>query len=200
MLRRMLIPGRVPTSMVSLFIASFVLFSECIAQSTEADVLQPSRIYDLTAPEKPDLKRWLKGNENLLNRGDVCGVSYSWTDETRKISTSNFLLQSFLVVPEDEEVKRIVRHKASGLDVRIGVQYHPLAFGSASEIRIALAFEGQRDDVFDETSRSEATTLRDHKWKFLETAKSIRAGERFYTFHLTCRNGKTAFSWLKRRK
>jgi hypothetical protein len=156
------------------------------------DRIAPSRIFYEKSGGHEELRRWLQENGRLLDRGDVCTLNVSWmNEETKGNSSAVHNVASFLVVPEDEEVTRLIRDTESGLDVRVGVQYHPIKSG-LSEIRIALAFEGAPDDIFYEISRGEAKAIRQRKWKFLEAAKDIRIASLRYTFYLTCENGRTS--------
>jgi hypothetical protein len=155
------------------------------------DRVAPSRIFYWKSGGLEELHRWLKDNEGLLDRGDVCAVGYSWSDEKTKISTSNYSVADFLVTPDDEEVTRLIRDAESGLEVRVGVQYLPLKSGT-SGIRIALAFEGATEAVFSEISRGEASAVREKGWKFLEAVKSIQTAGRLYRVYLNCSSPETS--------
>ena len=163
------------------------------------DAAASSRLYYWKSQGNDDVYRWLKVNEPLMIHGDACTVGYYWFDEKTKVSTSNYLVASFVVTPEDEEVTRIIRDTESGADARVGVRYHAVD-SEMSEIWIALAFEGDPDDVFDEMSAVKARSIRDRNWRLLEVEKPLQSGSRLYEFHLTCENGRTAFSFPKKPK
>jgi hypothetical protein len=147
---------------------------------------------------------WLKKNERLLDHGDGCSLMVSWASakpEERSLpSASNHEIASLIVTPEDEEIHTIFRDKVSGsgLDVRVGVQYIPSLKSGLSEIRIALALDGPVQDVFNEVSRAEGATLRNQEWKRLTIVKPIKVSEMNYRYSLTCENGKTFLSFLRR--
>jgi hypothetical protein len=146
---------------------------------------------------------WLKKNEGLLNRGDGCTLSVHWAsaDPKQRSSPTSAVheIASLIVAPGDEETHTIIRDKVSGSgsDVRVGVQYLPGKSG-VSELRIALAFDGPAEDVFNEVSRAEGKTLRDPEWKLLTVVKPVRISEMVYTYALSCENGKTFLSFLRR--
>jgi hypothetical protein len=140
--------------------------------------------------QKPDVHKWLKENESLLNRGDGCTLYSSYFDEDKSFRTGQYSVVSFLTVPGDEEITKAIRDPVeSGPEVRIGVRYSPTHLGFHFEI--ALAFEGVPEDVFDGTSGAQASTFRNQNWKRLAIERHVRVGHVLYDFLLSCQNGKT---------
>jgi hypothetical protein len=136
--------------------------------------------------EKRDLDKWIRENKSSLDRGDACTLKVSY-------STSGvFPIASFVAVPVEEEITRIIHDSAtdSGLDIRVGVSYPHHDVSSGTELEIALAFEGSPNDVFYEINGAQAWTLRDRSWKFLRVEKRIDVGDLRYRFFLECVNGK----------
>ena len=179
----------------------FILVGVAILAQEKA----PAMEHDSSTPtlywsEKPDVKKWLTENTAQLNRGDACSLFSSWADEKHPTypSGSDWAIASFVTIPGDEELTRLIHDSASGLDVRVGVRYFPAVPGQSYGLQIALAFEGPADSVFDEISRSEAETLRYSNWKSLAVVKPIRVGDMRYRFSFRCENGQTFMSFLRR--
>ena len=167
--------------------------------SDGSNVIAQPRIYRWPPNDLDGLQRWLKSNASLLERGDACSRGFYWSDKQNKFSTSNYELASFVVIPDDDEITYTVHESESGVDVRVGIKFQ-LVNKAVSEIRVALAFEGDPEDVFNEVSRAEARSMRDNTWKLLEGTKPIQSGNRVYRFHLICENGKTALAPFKKHK
>lgn len=170
------------------------------AQEKTAGIERKSSTTTLYWSEKSDVKKWLTENAALLNRGDACSLSSSWANEEHPTypAGSVWEIASFVTIPGDDELTKVIHDSASGLDVRVGVRYSPGVPGQSYGLQIALAFEGPADGVFDEISRAEAETLRYSNWKSLAVVKPIRVGDTRYRFSFSCENGRTFMSFLRR--
>src|SRR5215467_8799655 len=108
----------------------------------------------------------------------------------------------FMIAPSDdwEENSALIHDSASrsGLDIRVGAKY-PSGW-PIRELDIALAFEGEPDDVFSEVNGAEARVFRDKNWKLVTVTKRIEIGDLRYQYSLTCENGKTFMSFLRKPK
>jgi len=189
-------------------VASFVLFVTLTvpAQDNAVAPRTANEQHSATAAfywdQKHDVHEWLKENESSLKRGDACTLASSWMNEQTPKSPSGsvYEIASFVTIPGDEEMTRVIRdaRSRSGLDIRVGVRYLPGGPGGSYAMQIALAFEGPPDAVFDEIGRAEAETLRYANWKWLTAVKPVRVGNLRYRFSLRCENGTTFLSFLRR--
>ena len=187
-------------------VVSWLLFSTLtvLAQDNPVPRRAANEHQSLTAPfywdEKHDVHKWLKENESSLKRGDGCSLTSSWLNEETPASPSGSVheIASFVTIPEDEEMTKVIHDPGSGLDIRIGIRYLPGGPGGSYVLQIALAFEGSPDGAFDEIGRGEAETLRYTNWKWLTAVKSVRVANLRYRFSLGCENGRTFKSFLRR--
>ncbi len=175
-----------------------------IAQSSsylQAGMKSPPNLYDWTKhDEGNNVGQWLKENEHALSYYDACTLTVSWSDEESKLGSGVHELISFLADPhEEEEIGTAIYHSESGMNVSVGVRYLPVQ-GKPSIIQIALALKGSPSDVFYEIDRSEAEVVWRKSDMLLGTTKCARIANRIFTFHLSCQNGKTFLSPLRRRK
>jgi hypothetical protein len=162
------------------------------------DESKPSSVFEWATAKPGDFQKWLLNNEKILDQCDACRLLVSWSDE--KASTANFNIAEFLVQPSDDrDTKLFIRHLESGVALRIGVNYSPsyLLRNEPFIIRIALAFEGDVDNVFNELSRAQAETLREKNWKYLSLTKEIQIDKKIYSFIFHCENGKTYQKMLR---
>jgi hypothetical protein len=172
-----------------LLVGSCALVAQNSAPVTPADNSPnaPSRLYEENGkrPGAEEYMQWLNQNKRLFKRCDICELNFSWFNEVTKFSIAVNNAASFFVGPEDEHVSWLIPNPDSGLDVRVGVQYVQIRKG-IWQIRTALAFEGDVDDIFSETSRSEAQTARDKDWKYVMVRKDTAIKYIHYTFSLSC--------------
>jgi hypothetical protein len=180
-------------------VSCFILISVAVgAQQNLAGKEQESSNAVLDWSKKPDVREWLRENEALLNRGDGCTLTSSWTNEEHPYPGSAVsAIASFVTVPGDDELTRVIHDSASGLDVRVGIRYAAGVPGQLYGLQIALALEGPPDGVFDEISRAEAEALRFADWKWLAVVKPIRVGNMRYRFSLHCENGRSFMNFLR---
>jgi hypothetical protein len=169
------------------------------AQEKPATSGQQSSTGTLYWSEKPDVKKWLAENEALLNQGDGCSLTSSWMNEEHPYPAGSVSeIASFVTVPGDDELTRVIHDPASGLDVRVGVRYAPGVPGQLYGLQVAIAFDGPPDSVFDEISRAEAETLRYPNWRSITVVKPVRVGNMRYRFSLRCENSRTFMNFLRR--
>ncbi len=175
------------------FLLTFLLSADVHAQSDKT-----TKLFEWRTSKTGDILLWLKQNEKLLNYADGCSLTASWRDDESELGTSVFNIAEILIAPENEKVATLFQLPEYGIGARVGVRYLPLASKNSWAIQIALAFEGAAEDVFDESSSSEAETMRESNWKYLSVAKDIRTGKRIYNFHFGCQNGKTYMKFLRK--
>ena len=186
---------------VALAICVMIAVTSMSAQRDAATTARPNErpLLDRTKPDQ-DVHKWLEENASLLSRGDACTLREYWANADihyKGPSGSWYGLVSFVVLPEDEEVVRVIRDEKQNLDVAVGVRYLPVQSG-LSGVTLALAFEGNPGDVFSQLNRSEASGFRDKSWRYIEVVKPIQVGSVRYTYSLFCENGRTFLSFLKK--
>jgi hypothetical protein len=145
-----------------------------------------------------DVNKWLKDHEPFLQRGDGCMLNMSFADSTSRSGLNNVAL--FMIAPGDpdnfEENSTVIHDSRSGLDVRVGARY---VYGEGiEELEIALGFEGDADNVFNEVTAAQARSLRDKNWKALTLVRKTQIGDTRYEYSLNCENGKTFMSVLRK--
>jgi hypothetical protein len=148
--------------------------------------------------DKPsDSTKWLKDHESFLQRGDVCGLNMSFVKPEFRSGLVGVAM--FMVAPGDpdnfEEYSTVIHDPEPGLDVRVGARY-TFSDGKVAELEIALAFEGAPDNVFNEITSTQASSIRDKNWKSLKLIRRKQIGDTLYDYYLSCSNGKTAASYL----
>jgi len=202
-----------------------VLLSTSVVISLILSLLQTvvGRLDELPKPEAPQATKddaemvlfdwsatpnevvpWLKKNEQLLDRGDGCTLTVHWAAANQRSgqpSSAVHEIASLIVVPGAEETHTTVRDRVSGsgLNIRVGVLYFPVD-SNVWGLRIALASDGPAEDVFNELSRAEASTLRDKHWKSVTVVKPIRVSDMVYTYSFSCENGRTFLRFLRGEK
>lgn len=172
---------------------------------TQASGSQPIEemppIFDWNATPN-QIESWLAKNEQLLASGDGCTLLVSWRAVDSKkypLGSASHEIVSFIVTPEDDEAHLAIPDKISGahLSVRLGIKYLPLT-PNARELDLAIALEGETQDVFYEDGRTEAMTIRDKNWTMLELVKEIKVSEMAYRYVLHCQNGRTFESYFRK--
>jgi hypothetical protein len=173
------------------FLFVLLLASSSISAKELQEESESSRVFEWATAKPGDFERWLLKNEKLLAQHDACRLLVSWRVEGA--STANFNISEFLVRPDDDrDTRLLIKHRESGLDLRVGVSYQPSYLeNNPFIIRMALAFEGDADVVFWTVSRTQAETLREKDWKYLSLAKEMEIGNKVYSFIFHCENGKT---------
>jgi hypothetical protein len=146
-----------------------------------------------------DVNKWLKDHESFLQRGDGCSLNRSFVNsQARSYGSAVNNVALFMIAPGDdlEENSTMIHDEVSGLDIRVGARY--LSGDAMEELEIALAFDGEPDNVFNEITAAEAHSLRDKNWKYLTLVKKIQLGDVEYRYSLACENGKTFMSFLRK--
>jgi hypothetical protein len=179
----------------SIIVASLTLASLLVgAQKNTAVHPQSPSGRILHWSEKPDPKNvenWLSENESVLNRGDACTfTSWQRSEDPPYTSSSVWAYETFVTLPEDEELTKVIHDPESGLDIGVGVRYARRDSRYPYLLQLALAFEGPADHVFEETNRAEAETVRSPNWRSVGVVKPTRVGNMEYTFSLHCENGR----------
>jgi hypothetical protein len=144
--------------------------------------------------EKPDPKNvenWLTENESNLNRGDACTFTSSQRSEAPPYTSSSvWAFETFVTLPDDEELTKVIHDPDSGLDIRVGVRYLRGDSRYRYMLQLALAFEGPAERVFEQTNRAQAETVRSPNWRSVVVVKPTKVGSMEYTFSLHCENGR----------
>jgi hypothetical protein len=118
---------------------------------------------------------------------DVCGVTTYWWDQKTTVSSSRFNIGAFHASVKDGETFKTFRHKESDVTVTVGVNYFQDIVGKGTRrVRLAIAFTGNPEDVFDELDRAEAEAFYDKNWRGMSVSRSIQVDNRVYTFTLSC--------------
>jgi len=103
------------------------------------------------------------------------------------MSSSRHRVGEFLFKIEEGSATKRIRHEETGVNVSVGVEYDKSFFeGEPKTIRLAIAFAGKPEDVFDEVGRAEAETIYDRHWRWLSVSKDIEVGSRVYTYSMGC--------------
>jgi len=124
-------------------------------------------------------------------QSEVCRLATFWVEKNPFISSSRELVGEFPLAFEDRAITKSIHHEESGIDVSVGVELvQGLGRREAKMIRLALAFTGKPEDVFDETEAAEAKAIYDKNWHFLSVTKSIEREKRIYTFSFSCERSK----------
>ncbi|HVG28098.1 MAG TPA: hypothetical protein VM864_00105 [Pyrinomonadaceae bacterium] len=104
-------------------------------------------------------------------QSDACNVTTYWVEEGGG-STSRFNVGAFNVSPTDERITKSFKHQESGLTIRVGVEY----FEESPErrVRLAIAFTGEPESIFEEFERAEAETFRGKGWTGMSVSKTSK--------------------------
>jgi len=179
-----------------LLLAAFISTAQNVSPSSPAASAEQSFVPPFYWSQQGDVRKWLKDHESFLRRGDGCQLNVSWAG-TGPYSSALHSIAMFMIAPGDDfdEIFTLIHDDASpsGLDIRVGARYFP-----DRVLEIALAFEGQPEDVFNEATSAEARSLRDSKWKSVTLLRQIEIGDLRYQYSLSCENGKTFMSFLRK--
>ena len=118
---------------------------------------------------------------------DVCGITAYWWDQKTTVSSSRFNVGAFRASVKESETFKTFHHNESGVTVRVGVNYFNDIVGKGTRrIRLAIAFTGNPESVFDELDRAEAEGFYGKNWRGMSVSRSIQVDNRIYTFTLSC--------------
>lgn len=132
-------------------------------------------------------------------QNQVCFVRYSYTDVQRQAFSSFFGLGEFRVAPTDETVTKSYYHDESKVTVNVGVSYPSPTIGNKDAgLRLAIAFTGKPEDVFDEVGGAETSVSGRNSLKSsILLSKNIKDESRIWTFHLSCVPEKELPKWRR---
>ena len=118
----------------------------------------------------------------------VCYVRYSYADKQMKARSSFFGLGKFRTSFSDETVIKSFYHDESKVTVNVGVEYPSRTVGNENAgLRLAIAFSGKSENVFDEVGRAEAQASGSNSMKSsLLLSKSVETENRIWKFYLSC--------------
>jgi hypothetical protein len=99
---------------------------------------------------------------NLANaQAEVCSLTTYFRDlkSTEEVSSSRFLVGSFPLQLENDEVTKFFHHQESGANISVGVQLIRSLFSKhePKRIRVAISLTGKSDDVYDLLDGAEAS-------------------------------------------
>lgn len=118
----------------------------------------------------------------------VCYVRYSYADVQLKARSSFFSLGEFHTSFSDEPVTKSFYHDESKATVNVGVEYPSRTVGNENAgLRLAIAFSGKPENIFDEVGHAEAQASGSNPMKgSLLLSKSMETANRIWKFYLSC--------------
>lgn len=130
----------------------------------------------------------------------ACFVMYSYHDIQKTAFSSFFSLGEFRVTRADETVTKSFYHDKSKVTVNVGVAFPSQTVGNKNAgLRLAIAFTGKPEDVFDEVGGAETSASgREPLKNSISLNKSVKNENLVWTFHLSCMPEQSLPKWRRR--
>jgi hypothetical protein len=129
----------------------------------------------------------------------ACFVRYSYHDIQKTAFSSYFQLGRFRVTRDDETVTKSFYHDESKVTVNVGVAFPSRTVGNETAgLRLAIAFTGKPEDVFNEVGGAETSVSGRNPLKSsILISKRIKDEKFIWTFELSCTPEESLPSWMR---
>ena len=132
------------------------------------------------------------GGIAVKGQSKVCFVTTYFWDNESKSSSSRSLVGKFPLELDGDQLVKELKYSKTSTNVYVGVeQITSVSSQKTKTLRVAISFDGNAENIFDELNRAEAETVYDRNWRFLSVSKNIKIEHRVYTFTFSCEKENT---------
>jgi hypothetical protein len=120
---------------------------------------------------------------------DICQLTTYFVDHAAKAGSSRFNIGYFCLTADADEptIMKSFLHEETGTQIKVSVDFAKEIFGKKMlRMKLAMTLNDSEEDALYSINRAEAEAIRDRNWHYLAVSKSLKIGNRDYTYTLGC--------------